>query len=164
MSSRIGEIRGGQEPLDSAEPGGVESLRLAVGDARRQVAVADHDRAGVEQPLHLRPAFVPVGDVEQLHHVGAVVPLAVERPADLGADGGRVIRKRQQPAFPAAGQDLVADALRLGLLAALIQPLEGDEQPAHASSARMSSMVWRRRITVQRPSATRISGGSGRRL
>ena len=45
-----------QDSLASAQPRGIEPLRLAVGDARREVAVADRRRPLGQPALDLRPA------------------------------------------------------------------------------------------------------------
>ena len=42
------------------------------------------------------PLLVAVGDVQQLHDVGRIVALAVQRLGDLAADRRRVVGKRQQ--------------------------------------------------------------------
>ena len=63
-----------------------------VSDRRRRSSAASTSR------LDSRLVLVAVGDVEQLHDVGGVLALAVQRRGDLGADGRRVVGKRQQPA------------------------------------------------------------------
>ena len=74
-----------QLALDVGQPCRIQPLRLAVRDARRQVAVADHDAPGARATPIAASVLVAVGDVEQLQHVGRVVALAVQRPADLRA-------------------------------------------------------------------------------
>ena len=54
MSSRIVSAGGGRNFCMSVEPGRIEALRLAVGDARRRVAIADQDQPAVEPALQIR--------------------------------------------------------------------------------------------------------------
>ena len=83
MSSRIVRSAAGRKRWMSASHARIEPLRFAVGDARRRVAIAE-DHAPLGQPaVDPLPRLVAVGDVEQLHDVGAVVALAVQRPMDL---------------------------------------------------------------------------------
>ena len=104
---------------------------------------------------------------------GCVVALALQRAADLGADRGGVVRERQElDAVRPSRAKRREQPLGLRLLAALIEPLEGDQCPgidvapaaqSFVSSASMSSSVWRRRITRHVAAVDSTSGGSGRR-
>ena len=119
----------------SASHAGVEALRFAVRDARRHVAIADQHQPAVEPALQIGFPLVAVGDVEQLHDVGAVLALALQRARDLLADRRAVVGKRHQPRLVAVLLQAIAQQLGLRLLAALIEPFEGDEMSA-CSSAR----------------------------
>ena len=90
------QVRRRQEPLDFGEPGGVEPVRFAVGDARRDVAIADDDDAGRDPGVDPRALLAAIRDVEELQDVRWVVALAVQRLEDLVANGRRVVGKRQQ--------------------------------------------------------------------
>ena len=82
--------------LDAATRGRVPAPR------RRRCSTRDSDRrpgpcrAWLALTICVLP-LVAVRDVEQLHDVGAVVALAAQRAADLGADRRVVVGKRQQP-------------------------------------------------------------------
>ena len=159
------DVRVRQIRLHAGEPCRVEPHRLAVGDARRAIAVANEDEASLEPAQDLVLALVAVGDIQQLHHVGTVIALALQRARDLLADRRPVVGERQKPDLVTVGPEPIAQQLGLRLLAALIEPLERYQQSAHqVSSASTSSSVWRRRMTVHRPSSTRTSGASIRRL
>jgi hypothetical protein len=141
------EVRSGQEPLDFGKPHRIQALGLSVRDARRDVAVTDQDDAGFEEVGHFVAALVPVGDVQELHDVGAVLTLAVQRLSDLRPDGRCVVRKREQPALASARKYLVAHALGLRLFAALIQPFDGYEYAVHrvglsVQGCRSRARVW----------------------
>src|SRR4029077_16529331 len=113
----------------------------------------------------VRFAFVAIRDVQELHHVGLVLPLAGQRASDLLADRRAVIGKRPQPRLVSLFLEAVAEQFRLRLLAALVQSFEGDEKAGHQDSRRsMSSTVCRRRTTRQAPASTSTSAGNGRRL
>jgi hypothetical protein len=87
----------GQMPLRIAKPRRVQPLRLAVGDARRHVAVAHEDRALSQLALHEWPRLVAICDVQELHDVGAPIASAGESLANLDANWRLIRRKRQQP-------------------------------------------------------------------
>ena len=101
MSSRIVSAGGGRNFCMSVEPRRVEALRFAVGDARRQCSDrtpgSARRRASAADPASART----VRDVEQLHHVGAVLALALQRARDLLADRRAVVGKRHQPRLAA---------------------------------------------------------------
>src|SRR5262245_46003150 len=134
--------------LNLEQPFGIESLCLAVGNARCEIAIADQNLAVAPPPLDLGSPLIAIGDVEQLRHVGRVVAGAAEGALDLFTDRRTVIRERQQEHVAVRGDQAIAQQLSLRLLAALIEPLEGDEQACperrracHVSSASTSSMV-----------------------
>ena len=110
--------------LNAQQPVGVEALRLAVGDARREIAIADHDAALPHPPLDRAAVLVPVRDVEQLHHVAGVIALAVQRAANFGADRGVVVGERQEVHGASGVAKTRRQPLGLRLLPALIEPLE----------------------------------------
>ena len=166
MSSMIGERRRRQELLHVGQPRGVEPLRFAVGDARRRVAIADEDQPAVEPSLQIGLPLVAVRHVQQLHDVGPVLALAGERAGDLLADRRAVIGKRHQPRFVAILLEPITQQLRLGLLAALVEPFERDEEtrPSLCFQRKHVVDVCRRRTTRHAPSSTITSAGRGRRL
>jgi hypothetical protein len=53
---------------------------------------------------------------------------------DLGANHRLVVGKGEQAAFPPPGGHVVADPLRLRLLAALVEPFERDQEAGHAAN------------------------------
>ena len=96
MSRRIVSDGCGRNLLDLGQPRRIDALRFAVGDARRQVAIADHHRARLQPRRDARPELESIGDVEQLQRVGLIVALTLQGAADLVADVGRVFGKRQE--------------------------------------------------------------------
>src|SRR5262249_53016924 len=120
-----------QELLNFPEPCRVESVRLTVRNTRGRIPVADEDQSTIEPSLQIRFDLVPIRDVQQLHDVGVVLPLTLQRTGDLFTDGGTVIGKRDEPRFVPCGLEPIAQQLSLCLLAALIQAFEGDEQSWH---------------------------------
>ncbi len=101
--------------------------------------------------------LVAVGDVEQLQHVGRVVALPLQRLADLGADGGVVVRERHSSHGVARGAEGGREPFGLRLLAALIEALEGDEVSARHH-------VFERQQVVERlPAADHAPLAAGRR-
>src|SRR5262249_36768093 len=107
---------------------------------------------------------VAVRDVEELHHVGFVLALALERAGDLLADRRAVIRKRHQPRLVPAGFQPVAQQLGLRLLSALVQPFERNERHYVVSSEIMSSIDSLRLTPCHFPLSMSTSSGSGWRL
>ncbi len=150
-----------QVALDVDQPRGIQPERLAVGDARGQVAIADDDGTGGQPLEDHRLALVAVGHVEQLHHVRLPAMPAGELGADLLADRRRVVREGQRLDAVPRRLELGSKARRLGFLAALVEPLERDQGHSRRT---MSSIDCGRRMTRQRPSSTSTSGASGRRL
>src|SRR5204863_1554995 len=73
---------------------------------------------------------------KQLHHVRAVMAVAPERLANLRADRGLVVGKRQQPHGAPERTEVIAQQLGLRLLAALVEPLERNQQPGVSFQAR----------------------------
>ena len=189
-----GQRRGRQKGLNRRQPRAAQSLRFAVRDARRDVAIADEDQPAIQPALQVGLPLVPIRDVEQLHHVGAVFALALQRARDLLADRRAVVGKRDEARLVPVLFQAIAQQLGLRLLAALIQSSnaircpcmrrrsswrlvevrkgpylfsqsrKSKPFPRHDSMRVMSSMVWRRRMTRQRPLSTRTSAGSGWRL
>ena len=163
----------------SVSHAGVEPLRFAVGDARRHVAIADQHRAFVRASGSMSGLpLVAVGDVEQLHHVGAVVALAVQRArrsprrspsrsrgTTAGGTRGRARSADRAAARPASAcRSDRALRRRSGVLSfARTSASDGPRhrrrpsedpripaRPLQLSSASRSSIVWRRRITGHR--------------
>ena len=101
-------------------------------------------RPAASQASILGFGFVAVGDVQQLHHVGRVVALPVQRPVQLRADRRRVVGKRESLAGRAGGRQRRGKRIGLGLFPTLIEAFERDQgaaHPVHSSSATRSSMV-----------------------
>ena len=121
-----GQGRRRQEALNRGQPRAAQSLRLAVRDARRDVPVAHEDQPAIQPALQVGFPFVPIGDVQQLHHIGAVLALALQGARDLFADRGAVIRERHDARFAPVLLQAVAKHLRLRLLAALVEPFKRD--------------------------------------
>ena len=158
MSSRM-VSRAAAGTLDLAQP----ARRRAPAPRRRRCSRPDSDRRRGSVPpssqlLDRRLPLVAVGDVEQLHHVGAVVALALT----ARARSPRRSRSRSRETttsrhLAAAPLEPVAQQLGLGLLAALVEAFERDQQSAlmrlrsPARSSDRSSIVWRRRITARLP-------------
>ena len=135
MSRRMVQRGRRQELLNLEQPRRIRPLRFTVGDARRRVAIADEDQAAVEPALQVGFALVAVGDVEQLHHVGAMLALALQRARDLFANRCGVVGKRHQPRLVAVLLQAIAKQFGLCLLAALIEAFEGDEMSGLACIA-----------------------------
>src|SRR5581483_3944915 len=161
-----------QKALHVFEPCRVESLRFTVGNARRAVPIADQNQSSLYAFENGVAPLVPVRDEQKLHHIRTVLALAGKRTSDLFANGRSVIRKGHQPDLAPHFAQAIAEQLRLGLFAALVQTFEGDQRAGdggyiHASGASrlsMSSIVWRRRTTRAFPLSTSTSAASGRRL
>ena len=102
-------------------------------------------RPAVEPALQIRLPLVAVRDVQQLHHVRAVIALALQSTRDLLADRRAVVGEGHDARFPAFLLQMIPQQFGLRLLAALIEPFERDQETAHDSSASMSSIVCRRR-------------------
>ena len=68
-----------------------------------------------------------IRDIQELHHVGTVLALPLQRARDLLADRRPVVGKRHQPRLPAVILQTIAQQFGLRLLAALIQPFEYDQ-------------------------------------
>ena len=145
----------------SVEPRRIEAERLAVGDARRRVAIADEHQPAVEPALQVGLPLVAVGDVEQLHHVGAVLALARQRARDLLADRRAVVGKRHQPrlaALPASAGRAAARPASACRSGRGLRTRSGVQTFVRHSSfsvrlrvaTSMSSIVCRRRMTRQR--------------
>ena len=87
------QIRLREVLLHREQPGRIETLRLSVGDARRQVPVA-HDHGALRRRVDdLLFPLVAIGHVQELHHIRPVVPLPAQRTTDLAADDRVVVRK-----------------------------------------------------------------------
>ena len=79
--------------------------------------------------------------------------------ANLGADWRFVRGKRQQPHLPAGFDQPIAQPLSLGLLTALVQAFEGDQQAAHrvpGCRSRFCSGFERKDIVERLPSPNDI--------
>src|SRR5688572_4650272 len=84
---------GGKILLRIGEPDRIEAERFAVGNAGGAIPIADQDQAALQPLLDFLPALVAVRDVEQLHHVGTIVPLTLQRARDLFPDRRPIVRK-----------------------------------------------------------------------
>ena len=120
--------------LRVGHPHGIDTLSLAVRDARREVAVANDDRPLGQPALDERLPLVAVRDVQQLQDIRRVLTAAVQRVVNLLADRGLVGGKVEQLRRATTRFDKGAQALGLRLLAALIEPFEGNQKTRHASS------------------------------
>ncbi len=134
MSSRIVSVAGGRNFWISREPERIEPLRFAVRDARRHVAIGDQHEPASEPALQIQLPLVAVRHVQQLHHVGLVVALALKRARDLLADRRAVVGKRHEAGLAAALLQPVAQPLGLRLLAALVESFKDDEHIQRAIS------------------------------
>lgn len=86
----------------------------------------ESNQPAIQPALQVGLSFVSIGDVEQLHHVGAVFALALQRAGEFLADGRGVIRKRDKARLIACLFQAIAQELGLRLLAALIEAFKGD--------------------------------------
>src|SRR4026207_2230454 len=108
MSSTMVSTAGGRCFCMAASHAGAAPRRASIRDARRRIAVADEDEPAFEPSFEVRFSLVAVRHIQQLHHVGAVFPLAGERARDFLADRGAVVRKRDQPRLAAILLEAVA--------------------------------------------------------
>ena len=141
----------------SVSHAGVEALRLAVGDARRQVAIAHHHRA-----RRRATARCAAGTRSgwRCRAAAACRARSRARPAARGRSRRRWRWCSRETSgtrrWCPAARNAVEQPLGLRLLAALIEAFEGDQVSCRlelaacshsVSSASRSSSVWRRRIT-----------------
>ena len=75
--------------------------------------------------------LVAIGDVQQLHGIGRVVPLALQRVTDLGPNRRAIVRKRQGLDVMACAAERRGQSIGLCLLAALVEPFERYEVSVH---------------------------------
>ena len=103
------------------------ALSLAVGDARRDVPIAHQHQPAVKPALKVGGSFVAIGDVQQLHDVGAVLAPPLQRARNFLPDRRAIVGKRHQARLPPLLFQTIAQQLGLRLLPALIQPFECDQ-------------------------------------